>query len=168
MSMCYHFAILHLFRPFLKLPILGSGFSPEDICHEAADAIQTLLKSFSRLYTLRRAPSTTPFMTLASAVSHLEIKAYVTQLHSPSETDEASVANIDHCVRESVKLDISNLKEMATCHQFALDSISALGYIAKAQGLDIAFEGEIDHEDYDRLVRPYTDAVKMIARKVMR
>ncbi|KAL6917071.1 hypothetical protein FSST1_008566 [Fusarium sambucinum] len=73
--MYYHFAILLLFRPFIKLRIIGSQVSPRDVCLEAANAIQDLLMSYSRLYSLKRAPSFMPYFALTSSIMHLTIMA---------------------------------------------------------------------------------------------
>ncbi|KAI1850945.1 hypothetical protein JX265_007270 [Neoarthrinium moseri] len=71
--MYYHFAILLLFRPLIKLRIIGSSILPRDVCIQAADAIQGLLKSYSQLYTLRRTPSFVPYFVLTSAIMHLAV-----------------------------------------------------------------------------------------------
>ncbi|KAI1635250.1 nitrogen assimilation transcription factor nirA [Biscogniauxia mediterranea] len=73
--MYYHFAILLLFRPLIKLRIIGSGILPRDVCCQAADAIQGLLRSYSQLYTLRRTPSFVPYFVLTSSIMHLAIGA---------------------------------------------------------------------------------------------
>ena len=54
--MYYHFAILLLFRPLVKLRIIGSYVIPRDVCVQAADAIQGPLRSYAQLYTLKRTP----------------------------------------------------------------------------------------------------------------
>jgi hypothetical protein len=73
--MYYHFAILLLFRPLIKLRIIGSSISPRDVCSQAADAISGLLRSYSQLYTLRRTPSFVPYFVLTSSIMHLAISA---------------------------------------------------------------------------------------------
>ncbi|GJC97042.1 nitrate assimilation regulatory protein nira [Colletotrichum higginsianum] len=73
--MYYHFAILLLFRPLIKLRIIGSKLLPRDVCGQAADAIQGLLRSYSQLYTLRRTPSFVPYFVLTSSIMHLAIGA---------------------------------------------------------------------------------------------
>lgn len=73
--MYYHFAILLLFRPLIKLRIIGSSILPRDVCSQAADAIQGLLRSYSQLYTLRRTPSFVPYFVLTSTIMHLAIGA---------------------------------------------------------------------------------------------
>lgn len=69
--MYYHFSILLLFRPFIKLKIVGSGVPPRDVCNQAAEAISALVKSYSQLYTLRRTPSFVPYFILTSSIMHL-------------------------------------------------------------------------------------------------
>lgn len=71
--MYYHFAILLLFRPLIKLRIIGSGILPRDVCLQAADAIQGLLRSYSQLYTLQRTPSFVPYFVLTASIMHLAI-----------------------------------------------------------------------------------------------
>ncbi|KAI1343550.1 fungal-specific transcription factor domain-containing protein [Xylariaceae sp. FL0016] len=73
--MYYHFAILLLFRPLIKLRIIGSSLLPRDVCTQAADAIQGLLRSYSQLYTLRRTPSFVPYFVLTSSIMHLAVGA---------------------------------------------------------------------------------------------
>ena len=65
--MYYHFAILLLFRPLIKLRIIGSSISPRDVCSQAADAITGLLRSYAQLYTLRRTPSFVPYFVLKNS-----------------------------------------------------------------------------------------------------
>jgi hypothetical protein len=84
--MYYHFAILLLFRPLIKLRIIGSSIAPRDVCCQAADAIQSLLKSYSQLYTLRRTPSFVPYFVLTSSITHLAIGASTPLSASTSST----------------------------------------------------------------------------------
>ncbi|KAK6214101.1 hypothetical protein LQW54_004703 [Pestalotiopsis sp. IQ-011] len=81
--MYYHFAILLLFRPLIKLRIIGSSVTPRDVCAQAADAIQGLSKSYSQLYTLRRTPSFVPYFVLTAAIMHLAVGG----LHPPAPAD---------------------------------------------------------------------------------
>lgn len=73
--MYYHFAILLLFRPLIKLRIIGSSILPRDVCSQAADAIQGLLRSYAQLYTLKRTPSFVPYFLLTSSIMHLALGA---------------------------------------------------------------------------------------------
>ncbi|KAI0105389.1 fungal-specific transcription factor domain-containing protein [Hypoxylon sp. NC0597] len=92
--MYYHFAILLLFRPLIKLRIIGSGILPRDVCAQAADAIQGLLRSYSQLYTLRRTPSFVPYFVLTSSIMHLAVGAESSkgQSTSPAEMSNPSTA----------------------------------------------------------------------------
>ncbi|KAI1102430.1 nitrogen assimilation transcription factor nirA [Jackrogersella minutella] len=92
--MYYHFAILLLFRPLIKLRIIGSGILPRDVCSQAADAIQGLLRSYSQLYTLRRTPSFVPYFVLTSSIMHLAVGAEASkgQSTSPAEISNPSTA----------------------------------------------------------------------------
>lgn len=67
----YHCAIMLLFRPYVRLRIRGSTIVPRDVCTDAADAVQTLLRSYAQLYTLRYAPSFLPYFTLISSTMRL-------------------------------------------------------------------------------------------------
>jgi hypothetical protein len=86
--MYYHFAILLLFRPLIKLRIIGSSISPRDVCSQAADAIQGLLRSYSQLYTLRRTPSFVPYFVLTSSIMQLAIGATSPASPRPAIADE--------------------------------------------------------------------------------
>ncbi|KAI0130474.1 fungal-specific transcription factor domain-containing protein [Xylariales sp. AK1849] len=88
--MYYHFAILLLFRPLIRLRIIGSSIIPRDVCAQAADAIQGLLRSYAQLYTLRRTPSFVPYFVLTSAIMHLAVGA---QTPSPEITSPPSSSN---------------------------------------------------------------------------
>ncbi|KAJ2970197.1 hypothetical protein NUW58_g9769 [Xylaria curta] len=94
--MYYHFAILLLFRPLIKLRIIGSAILPRDVCSQAADAIQGLLRSYSQLYTLRRTPSFVPYFLLTSSIMHLAIGASGIEPTSPAARSSASTARPDH------------------------------------------------------------------------
>ncbi|KAI1160843.1 fungal-specific transcription factor domain-containing protein [Nemania serpens] len=88
--MYYHFAILLLFRPLIKLRIIGSAILPRDVCSQAADAIQGLLRSYSQLYTLHRTPSFVPYFLLTSSIMHLAIGASEIESLSPAAQSNAS------------------------------------------------------------------------------
>lgn len=79
--MYYHFAILLLFRPLIKLRIIGSSVTPRDVCAQAAEAIQGLCRSYSQLYTLRRTPSFVPYFVLTAAIMQLALGA----VHTPTQ-----------------------------------------------------------------------------------
>ena len=137
--MYYHFAILLLFRPLIKLRILGSKISPRDVCSQAADAMQGLLKSYSQLYTLRRTPSFVPYFVLASAIMHLAIGAAEAAGRPGEPVPEAVEDHIKHDDRISnaISQGIADLAEMAPCHQFAEQALHILRYLAKKWSINI-------------------------------
>ncbi|TGJ84664.1 hypothetical protein E0Z10_g4106 [Xylaria hypoxylon] len=94
--MYYHFAILLLFRPLIKLRIIGSAILPRDVCSQAADAIQGLLRSYSQLYTLRRTPSFVPYFLLTSSIMHLAVGATLSESVSPTAHSTTSTARPGH------------------------------------------------------------------------
>jgi hypothetical protein len=109
--MYYHYAILLLFRPFLKLDIIGSSVSPRDVCSQAADAISALVNSYSKLYSLRRTPSFVPYFVLTSSITHL-----------------VTLGNTG-VGQEKLQQGLADLKEMATCHRFAVRAVNILHYL---------------------------------------
>ncbi|KAF9872171.1 hypothetical protein CkaCkLH20_10263 [Colletotrichum karsti] len=161
--MYYHFAILLLFRPLIKLRIIGSKLLPRDVCSQAADAIQGLLRSYSQLYTLRRTPSFVPYFVLTSAIMHLAIGA------SRQPTAEAA-AETPHPPRvvEAIKQGIRDLEEMAPCHHFAEQALNILRYLAKKWGMNVDM-GQTPRSDaeYAHLVRPYTSSLNFFAPNVI-
>lgn len=152
--MYYHFAILLLFRPFIKLRIKGSTVLPVSVCFEAADAIQSLSKSYSQLYTLQRTPSFVPYFVLTSSIMHLAIAASGISWQSDRHTgaDEGfstqeSQANytsvgrgqpqMDPHATRSINQGIADLTEMAPCHHFAEQALNILRYLAKKWDIEI-------------------------------
>ncbi|RKK17044.1 hypothetical protein BFJ63_vAg10546 [Fusarium oxysporum f. sp. narcissi] len=161
--MYYHFAILLLFRPLIKLRIIGSKVSPRDVCSQAADAIQGLLRSYSSLYTLRRTPSFVPYFVLTSAIMHLAIGA-TTVGSDTTEADMEKAVKVDPRVAESITQGISDLTEMAPCHQFAEQALNILRYLAAKWDIDV--ENNVDKltaEEYDRLVLPHTGSLNFFS-----
>jgi len=124
--MYYHFAILLLFRPFIKLDIIGSGVSPRDVCNQAADAIATLVKSYSQLYTLRRTPSFVPYFVLTSSITHLVTLG--TAGGGPSQVHQG----------------ISDLKVMSGCHGFSRRARDILIFLAHHWQVDVVINQEDD------------------------
>lgn len=159
--MYYHFAILLLFRPLIKLRIVGSKVSPRDVCSQAADAIQGLLRSYSQLYTLRRTPSFVPYFVLTSAIMHMAIAASSPTIAlpqspasqpqqssstPPSAGDAPRGASVppgapaskdDPRVFKAIRQGIADLTEMAPCHHFAQQALNILRYLASKWNLDV-------------------------------
>ncbi|ESU10515.1 hypothetical protein FGSG_02799 [Fusarium graminearum PH-1] len=161
--MYYHFAILLLFRPLIKLRIIGSKVSPRDVCSQAADAIQGLLRSYSSLYTLRRTPSFVPYFVLTSAIMHLAIGA-ISVNPEATEADVRKRVKVDPRAAEAITQGISDLTEMAPCHQFAEQALNILRYLAVKWNIDV--ENNVDKltaEEYDRLVLPQTGSLNFFS-----
>lgn len=139
-SMYYHFSILLLFRPFLKLQIIDSQISPRDICIQAALAIQKLLRSYSKLYTLQRTPSFVPYFVLTSTLIHLTVAPMQSRSGVGSSGQESQVA-------EALSQGIADLEEMSLCHHFANKALDILRYFARQWGSGMDIEGGMTPED---------------------
>ncbi len=168
--MYYHFAILLLFRPLIKLRIIGSKVSPRDVCSQAADAIQNLLKSYSQLYTLRRTPSFVPYFVLTSTIMHLAIGAtkVSSALNGAASTGTDAMgesAKINPHVSDSLTQGIADLAEMAPCHHFAEQALNILRYLAKKWNIDVEISGSNKSvpDDYEKLLKPYTSSLNFFA-----
>lgn len=143
--MYYHFAILLLFRPLIKLRIIGSSISPRDVCSQAADAIQGLLHSYSQLYTLRRTPSFVPYFVLTSSIMHLAIAASTSSsqqsqdggLLAPGPLQQPGHTKLGEKVTASINQGIADLTEMAPCHHFAEQALNILRYLAKKWKIEV-------------------------------
>ncbi|KAK9442167.1 fungal specific transcription factor [Metarhizium brunneum] len=168
--MYYHFAILLLFRPLIKLRIIGSKILPKDVCSQAADAIQGLLTSYSQLYTLRRTPSFVPYFVLTASIMHLAIAASAAVDVNPGKVTPADIrkaVKVDSRVSEVLKKGIADLTEMAPCHHFAEQALNILRYLAKKWNIEVDFDNSnLTPEDYDRLVRPYSSSLNFFAPNV--
>lgn len=176
--MYYHFAILLLFRPLIKLRIIGSSISPRDVCSQAADAICGLLRSYSQLYTLRRTPSFVPYFVLTSSIMHLAIAAT-----SPGASQSAEGGNspqdgqsphrtskLDPHVVDALTRGIADLTEMTPCHHFAEQALNILRFLAKKWNVDVdiktaAGDGPRQEElpDPDRATRPVTNSLNFFS-----
>ena len=127
--MYYHYAILLLFRPFIKLSFTSSGVSPRDVCGQAADAISALVNSYSQLYTLRRTPSFVPYFVLTSCITHLVVLG--NSCGGP----------------ENLKQGIRDLKEMTNCHGFAIRAMDILRYLIKHWDINVQLDEEFGDRD---------------------
>ncbi|KAJ0161610.1 Nitrogen assimilation transcription factor nit-4 [Colletotrichum tanaceti] len=172
--MYYHFAILLLFRPLIKLRIIGSKLLPRDVCGQAADAIQGLLRSYSQLYTLRRTPSFVPYFVLTSSIMHLAIGAACAPQQKGFEA--TAQANVDPPAQppypprvvEAIKQGIRDLEEMAPCHHFAEQALNILRYLAKKWNIDVDMGETVrSNAEYAHLVRPYTSSLNFFAPNVI-
>ncbi|KJZ74301.1 hypothetical protein HIM_06307 [Hirsutella minnesotensis 3608] len=169
--MYYHFAILLLFRPLIKLRIVESKVMPRDVCSQAADAIQGLLTSYSQLYTLQRTPSFVPYFVLTSAIVHLAIGASSVQSDNSNGPDQTQSAAIrDPRISEALNQGISDLTQMAPCHHFAEQALNILRYLANKWRIDVEIEdrsdsasSDQDKMDQDTPNKPYTSSLNFFA-----
>ncbi|SPQ19178.1 58716754-bab3-402c-a9b1-468d22b5aba9 [Thermothielavioides terrestris] len=175
--MYYHFAILLLFRPLIKLRIIGSSISPRDVCWQAADAITGLLRSYSQLYTLRRTPSFVPYFVLTSSIMHLAIAAtdvskQTAQSMKTARGGEPSRAapKLDRRVTDALARGIADLTEMAPCHHFAEQALNILRFLAMKWNIEVDIEATVSGErrqvelrDVERSTRPGTNSLNFFA-----
>ncbi|KAE8441718.1 hypothetical protein EG329_004504 [Mollisiaceae sp. DMI_Dod_QoI] len=144
--MYYHSAILLLFRPFIKLDIIGSAVSPRDICLQAADAMSALVNSYSKLYTLRRTPSFVPYFVLASTITHL--MGFGNSRSGPDQ----------------LRQGISNLKEMTSCHGFATRALEVLHFLIRHWKVGGIFEGA--EEDEKDICQPKSTSLNLFCPNI--
>jgi hypothetical protein len=175
--MYYHFAILSLFRPLIKLRIIGSSITPRDVCLQAADAITGLLRSYAQLYTLRRTPSFVPYFVLTSSIMHLAIAAADftskgSESGSPGQSGRSPQipAKLDPHATEALARGIADLTEMAPCHHFAEQALNILRFLAKKWNIDVditktAGDGpqEVALPDPSQATRPVTTSLNFFA-----
>jgi hypothetical protein len=145
--MYYHFAILLLFRPFIKLEIVGSGVSPRDVCVQASDAIMALVNSYSQLYTLRRTPSFVPYFVLAAAIAHLV--AVGTGRGGPEQLHQG----------------IDNLKTMAKGHGFATRARDILRFLSDHWEVQVTLD-DSDGGDPMAAVRARTESMNQFCPNI--
>lgn len=143
--MYYHFAMLLLFRPLITYRIVGSEVMPQDVCSQAADAIQALLASYAQLYTLKRTPSFVPYFVLTSTTMKLAVGAAAMRRSTLSKAVE-----IHKELTEALHRAVDYLGEMVACHQFAAQALSIVRYLAKAGSIADANEDEEVGNEYDR------------------
>ncbi|KAF5721924.1 nitrogen assimilation transcription factor nirA [Fusarium mundagurra] len=162
--MYYHFATLLLFSPFVKLRIIGSNVSPRDVCLQAANAIQDFLTSYSRLYTLKWAPSFVPYFALASSIMHLALTAGTVQINK-LDTEVRAGPHLS----EAVKQGIARLSEMTSCHHIAEQGLHLLRYLAKKWDIVVNIEtgAALDPEEEERLVRSLGGIVNFFSPTVV-
>jgi hypothetical protein len=182
--MYYHFAILLLFRPLIKLRIIGSSISPRDVCSQAADAISGLLRSYSQLYTLRRTPSFVPYFVLTSSIMHLAIGATFSGEQQPAGESESTqggqssqapsrLSKIGPRVVEAITRGIADLTEMAPCHFFAEQALNILRFLAKKWNIEVDISPTEEEKqlqygspDFDHSTRPVTSSLNFFSPNV--
>lgn len=102
---------------------------------------------------------------------HLAIGAVSTSSSSSAAlTPEAmeKAAKLDPRVSESLSQGIADLAEMAPCHHFAEQALNILRYLAKKWNIDVDIKNEEvpATEDFDNIVKPYTNSLNFFAPNV--
>lgn len=141
-SLYYHFSVLLLFRPFLRLKLVGSRIIPLEVCCQATDAIQRLVSSYSKLYTLRRTPTFVPYFTFVSVTVHLSIAALLRQL----DRSKSPVKSPDVC--EALRVGLAHLTEMAPYHSFATQALHTIRYLTHTRNINADIKGNTPPLDY--------------------
>lgn len=136
--MYYHYAILLLFGPFIKVRFTGSSISPNEVCVQAADAIMSLVRSYRQLYTLRRTPCSVPYIVLAASIVHIvatdsaphigaftQILQSMTHLHemSPSHSFASRAEQILRIIAHNWSVEISKVNKRQSGSESALRSL---------------------------------------------
>lgn len=127
--MHYHFALIMLFRPFIKLRFLASTVSPLDVCIQAANSIASLLQTYRETYSLRQAPVFVPYMLLASTITHLAtLRSVPTPFPRPSPALP----------------ELADLQLLSAQYPFAKRAISIIQFLARQWALDLFLIEPID------------------------
>ncbi|KAG9231821.1 fungal-specific transcription factor domain-containing protein [Amylocarpus encephaloides] len=160
--MYYHYAMILLFRPFIRLKITGSGVSPKDVCRQAANAISTLVNSYSKLYTLRRTPSFVPYYVLCASITHAVSfgvsKAAITVSEDSQQKKDSKMA---------LQQGVDCLKEMTGCHGFATRAVDILRYLTGHWGLEFSVDEKSENTlDYKLAGRSSTSSMNQFCPNI--
>ena len=120
--------MLHLFRPFLKVSLTNSKFSPRDICKACANHGTSIIGTYRQIYGLRRIPLVATHILLSTSIIHL--------LDLPNSSSAHDLA-----------LDITCLREISTNHSFSNRSLHII--LALSQQWKIPLPSEVAQIAYD-------------------
>ncbi|PVH93878.1 hypothetical protein DM02DRAFT_618998 [Periconia macrospinosa] len=133
LHMLYHTAIVHLFRPMLKVDLIHSHVRPRDACLDAANQVAELLRLYRRHYSLRACQLVLTHILLSVNIVHLLY----------SNDSKESYRNL---VEGLVATD-----DISTCHYFgkrgfkivqALSKMWNLPFPEELESRDLASTGE--------------------------
>ncbi len=149
--MYYHFAILLLFRPFIKLHFINSRVSPRDVCSQAADAIITLVRSYDQLYTLNRTPSFVPCVVLTACTVHLTRAS-------------GSISALNTFLQ-----GVNDLRDMLACQGFAKNALNILRFLAEEweTGNALGEDPAMPTEEVRRLCSPSSSSLNFFCPTVI-
>ncbi|ATY58887.1 pathway-specific nitrogen regulator [Cordyceps militaris] len=150
--MQYHFSILLLFRPFLRLDIIGSAVVPKKVCLQSANSMSALLRWYAQLYTLKRTPTFLPYFILTSSVTLLSIGILTARPNA-----DGRGTTVDPNIIDNVQQGMDGLAEIAPCHQFAEQAVSILSLLAQNWNIDlqIGAGATMDPDSQNTSVEPY-------------
>lgn len=103
-----------LFRPLIRLRIVASTVSPRSVCLQAAETIESLFKSYEKLYTLKRTPTLAFFFALTTHITGLAIAAFTSPIEGLNPH-----ASPDQRVSQVLTQSAVDLEQTAFCHECA-------------------------------------------------
>lgn len=127
--MYYDYALIMLFRPFIKLRFLSSAASPLDVCLQAANNIASLVQTYRQTYSLRQTPVFVPYMLLASTIIHL---ATVRTVPAPFGGSSSTLP------------ELADLQLLSARYPFARLAISIVQFLARLWGADLFFTERLE------------------------
>ncbi|KAJ6782476.1 hypothetical protein PWT90_07882 [Aphanocladium album] len=136
----YHFAVLLLFRRFINLRLVGSETLPWQVCAQSADAIQSLIRSYSKLYTLKRTASIFPYIMFTAVTTYIAVAAARRRVELGGSVLDAPPGIADSRAREALEKNIEALSEVEPYHNFAKQALHHLHRLACRWGLNTRSE----------------------------
>jgi len=138
--MYYHFALIMLFRPFIKLRFLASAVSPLEMCLQAANNISLVVQTYKQAYSFRQTPVFFPYVLLASTTAHL---ATVQSVPTPFGGTSPTLP------------ELADLQLLSARLPFAKRAISIIKFLARQWGVDLYLTEPMDQTDgWDDLCLP--------------
>lgn len=114
--MLYHTVILHLFRPMLKVDLIGSDIRPRDMCIEMANKVSELLRGYRQHYDLRACQLVFTHILLSVSIVHL--------LYSQNPINSNNLVE-----------GLRALEDLSVCHYFGARSFKIVHSLAKTWNL---------------------------------
>ncbi|KAK6386687.1 hypothetical protein LTR65_008750 [Meristemomyces frigidus] len=111
LHMYYYAAVLHLFRPYIKLDLTGAGLFPRDTCTFCAKEISSLMNALRAMYGLRRVCLAATSFLMSACTIHL--------LNLPSDSAASHLSQGLH-----------DLQAMSVNHQFAARCVDIIRSLA--------------------------------------
>lgn len=115
-SMLYETTIVHLFRPMLKVDLIGSEVRPRDMCINSANRVSELLRLYRKFWPLRVTQLVMTHMFLSVCIVHL--------LYSQNPI------NYTYLVE-----GLQALEDLSICHHFGARSFKIVHSLAKTWNL---------------------------------